>query len=108
MKTRKFGLIMGLTIVMLAALFAGCSSFPTSQLPATTMGYTVLGYVGPAFASYDAAFTAAKAAYSDADAVIAVKAIADDQYISQKLILGYYAVKFTEATPASKKFLGIF
>jgi hypothetical protein len=108
------GLIVGSAIAMSATLFASCSSFPTAALMPAAISYSVLGYVGDSFAGYDEAFKAAKQKYSNADAVIAVKATADDLPLpdlitARKVILGYYAVKFGAAEKAEeKKFLGIF
>jgi hypothetical protein len=108
-KTQKIlGLIAGLAIVMSATLFASCSTFPTSTLASTTTSYIILGYLGDSFGSYNEAFELAKQKYPDTDAVISVKATTDNSLISQKVILGYYAVKFTDVEKAEKKkFLGI-
>ncbi|MDR2658758.1 MAG: hypothetical protein LBC27_02045 [Spirochaetaceae bacterium] len=106
---------------MLAALtfsmaFAGCSTFPTlAVIPGVSYSYTILGYVGDSFNSYEEAFAAAKLAYPTADAVVAIKGTADDydltkmHLFSKPIILGYYAVNFKEKEiEPRKKIFGIF
>jgi hypothetical protein len=108
-KKNIFALITGLAIVVPAVLFASCSTYPTSKLESTTTGYTTLGYVGASFASYDEAFSAAKASYPDADGVIAVTGKADDSIFSRNVLIGYYAIKFSGTVKSEqKKFLGVF
>ena len=107
MKTNKkyHGLIVGLIIVMLATLFASCSTFPTAEMNRMTLSYEVLGFVGSigSFSSYDAALTAAKEKFPNADGVITVSAKADNKLFSAKKDLGYYAIKFTNFQVVEKK-----
>jgi hypothetical protein len=112
--TKKInGIFIGFVIVMVATLFASCSSFPTMSVKSLEVSYDVLGYVGNTFSTYDEAFTAAKAKYPQADAVVRAKAKMDDKSLAEfKLFsrtgfVGYYAVKFNQAEPR-EKFLGIF
>jgi hypothetical protein len=79
----------------------------------SSVTYTLLGYVGNSFDSYDDAFAAAKRTYPSADAVVVIKGKADDKLnghlFKARILLGYYAVKFKETEiPPRKKFLGIF
>jgi len=98
-KNRICGLITGLAIVMSAALFAACSSFPTLSAKSVDVIYNVLGYIGgeDAFSSYDEAFTAAQKAYPEAQAVIIINGKANNSLISRKKVFGFYAVKFEQS-----------
>lgn len=103
-KKHVTGLIAVLAIVMSAAFFAGCSSFPTAQVRNNIeMSYEVLGYVGPDFASYDEAFTAARATFSNANAVIRVRGRLDDNLIPARSFFGYYAIRFIPVEKEPKK-----
>jgi hypothetical protein len=98
-------LCIGLTLGMVA--LGSCSTFPTTTVNAATLSYDILGYVGAGFYSYEAAFTAAKEIFPETDAVVVVTAVANDNIIPQKKVMGYYAVKFKQVE-ANKKILGIF
>ena len=110
MVKRKSVLIAALVVVMSAALFAGCSTFPTIEAKASIdANYSIIGYVGESFSSYNEAFAAAREAYPEAQGVIQIKGRANNSLIPKSLLMGFYAVKFemTEKEPR-KKFLGIF
>jgi len=103
MKNTKsiLGIIFLLVILMSAALFTGCSTFPTAPFVGNLqMSYEILGYVGFDYPSYEEAFKAAKAAFPAADAVIKVTGKVDDLLIPGSRTFGYYAVKFI---PVEKK-----
>lgn len=104
--TKRFvALLAGVTIVVSAALFAGCATYPTQGLvQSKELTYSVIGYVGRSFENYEAAMDAAKKAYPNTDAVIAVTRTAtnilipdtDFALIPWPQLLGIYAVKFEE------------
>ena len=105
--TKKiFGFTFLLLIMMFAASFTGCSSFPTAPLVGNVqMSYEILGYVGHNYPSYEAAFTAARAAYPNADAVIKINGRVNDQLFPGTRTFGFYAVKFV---PGEKTSGGLF
>jgi hypothetical protein len=109
MAKKNVGIITGFAVVMLMTLFVSCSTFPTIQASGNGVSYTVLGYVGASFETYDKAFVTAKGLYPEADGVVQVKGRASNALIPMDIIMGYYAVKFKESeTAPRKKFLGIF
>jgi len=106
MKKNLLGLILILTIVVSAAVFAGCSTFITVPVVNNVaMSYDVLGYVGDSYASYSEAFTAAKAKFPNADAVVKIKGIMDDNIIPATGFFGFYAIKFKTVPKEAKKSL---
>jgi hypothetical protein len=109
-KRKRIGVIAGLGIVLAAAALSSCSTFPVATVQSAVMGMDVLGYVGASFATYDEALAVAREKYPNADAVVEARAIADNNIISVKKVMGYYAVKFKVvdgAIPRQKVF-GIF
>jgi len=111
MKKRKsiLGLIVLLTIMMSVVFITGCSTFPTAPLIRDVeMSYDILGYVGFEYASYSEAIAAARTAYPNADAVIRVKGMMDDNLIPQSGYFGYYAIKFKTVPKTPKGLLALF
>jgi hypothetical protein len=97
-----------------AALFAGCATYPTQSLVRTKdLTYTVLGYVGREFSSYEEAVLAAQKKYSNADAVIAITKVGTNilvhdmkfALIPWTQLLGLYAIKFEERPAMSERIL---
>ena len=106
MKKSVLGLIILLTIIVSAVVFAGCSTFMTVPVVNNVvMAYDVLGYVGDSYASYSEAFTAAKAKFPNADAVVKIKGIMDDNIIPATGFFGFYAIKFKTVPKEAKKSL---
>jgi len=106
MKKSVLGLILLLTIIVSAAVFAGCSTFITIPVVNNVaMSYDVLGYVGDSYASYSEAFTAAKVKFPNADAVIKIKGVLDDDFIPAIGFFGFYAIKFKTIPKEPKKSL---
>jgi hypothetical protein len=83
---------------------------PVVPLASNQVNYTILGPVtGGPWDDQVEALKVAKEAYPDADAVIAITAKADNDFIPKKITVGYYAIKFNqqvESIPEKKGFLG--
>jgi len=112
---KALGIIIGFAVIMLTTLFVSCSTFPTVQASGNNISYTIIGYVGLKYASYEEAFNEARKKYPAADGVVLVVGRATDNLITTQMAMGYYAVKFKEPdpnaaapAPEKKKFLGIF
>jgi len=106
MKKNLLGLILLLTIIVSAVFFAGCSTFITVPVVNNVaMSYDVLGYVGDSYSSYSEAFTAAKAKFPNADAVVKIKGVLDDNFIPTTGFFGFYAIKFKTIPKEPKKSL---
>ncbi|GHV73492.1 hypothetical protein AGMMS49940_07940 [Spirochaetia bacterium] len=95
---KKRVLIGGMLALALAfGMVTGCSTFATVSASGGAE-YEILGYLGDGYASHSAAFEAAKQQYPEAQAVVIVTGKADNNLIPQKLVYGYYAVKFVKGT----------
>jgi hypothetical protein len=91
-----------------------CTTYPTQSLVKTKdLTYTVLGYVGRDFASYEEAVLAAQKKYANADAVVAITGtgtnilVQDMKFalIPWSQLLGLSAVKFEERPALSERLL---
>jgi hypothetical protein len=67
------------------------------------MSYDVLGYVEDSYPSYSEAFAAAKAKFPNANAVVKIKGVLDDNLIPVTGFFGYYAIKFKTVPKEVKK-----
>ncbi|GHV77531.1 hypothetical protein AGMMS49942_23520 [Spirochaetia bacterium] len=105
---KKRVLIGGMLALVLAfGMVTGCSTFAT--VPASGGAeYEILGYLGSSYGSHDEAFTAAKQQYPEAQGVVIVTGKADNNLIPQKLVYGFYAIKFVKGAAAKKGLFGLF
>ncbi|MDR0909175.1 MAG: hypothetical protein LBM77_05355 [Spirochaetaceae bacterium] len=95
-RTKLLGLAAVVAVVVSAALFASCSTFPTVGVTQGGMNYELLGYIGDGYASYAAALEAGKAKYPDCEAVVKLTGTTNDNIIPGSIVYGYYAAKFKE------------
>lgn len=113
-KKRFFGLLVLVSIVVPATLFVSCATYPTQSLVRTKdLTYTIVGYVGRDFSSYEEAVIAAQKKYPNSDAIMAVTATGTNILVhDMKLalipwtqLLGLYAIKFEERPAMSERIL---